>query len=215
MKNKKTRKIFVAGNRSDYGYANWLQSNGIVNDIHKADLVLGLGGSDISPHYYNQPDSGLLHCCPGIDKQEYEDYKRAIELGKKIVGTCKGAQWAAVLAGGALFQDIHHPYYHTVTTFDGRKMECNSLHHNMADLSKLKEGEDYRLLAWTEGLSPHHINGYRENVPCHKEPEVVFYPKINFLGFQNHNEMMFRRNKELDFIQWSRGLLNNLMESKL
>jgi hypothetical protein len=214
----RTRKIYVAGvGNQCYGYSNWLQGTGFVKNIEDCDLVLGLGGSDVSSHYYNQKDSGLLHCNYSTDKLEYRDFKRAIELGKKIVGTCKAAQWASALSGGAIFQHINHPYRHKIKTFDGKELLMNSLHHNMIDLSNLKENEDYSLLGWTENLSPYHINGDKENIECFKEPEVVFFKKTKWLGFQNHNEMLYR-NGDKDCqktIEWSQEILNRFMDDKL
>ena len=57
----------------------------------------------------------------------------------------------------------------------------------------MKEGEDYKLLAWSTVTSPHHTNGKGEdyNFPAdYKDPEVVYYPKIGAMGIQGHPEMM-------------------------
>ena len=69
-----------------------------------------------------------------------------------------------------------------------------------------------------ESLSPYHIDGWNKNNKCDKEPEVVFFPKIKFLGFQNHNEMMWRTTSDKDkenFVKWSQDLLNRFMSDKL
>lgn len=219
----KKRLVYVIGSGNQcYGYSNWLEKTGLTNDIEKADLCLGVGGSDVCSKYYNQPDSGRLSVSERTDAIEYEDYSQAIKLGKKIVGTCKSLQWGAALAGGAIFQDIRHPSYHKVRTFDGQYLFMNSLHHNMADLSKLKENKDYKLLAWAENLSPYHVDGWEKNIECEKEPEVVFFPKINFLGFQNHNEMLYRNGlygnssgETEKTIKWSQDILNRFIENKL
>ena len=207
--------LYIIGYNTDYGYANWLGKTKIVKDITKADLCMGIGGSDVSAKYYNQPDSGHLRCNPQTDYYEYRDYQKAIQLGKKIVGTCKSAQWGAALAGGAIFQDVTHPGEHKVKTFDGKELLVNSLHHNMCDLSNLKEGEDYKLLAWAENLSPYHINGFGQNVSCEKEPEVVYFPKINLIGWQNHNEKMYRNSAYKETIEWSKMLLDKFMNNSL
>lgn len=205
------RKIFVIGDSDNY--ANWM-SGAIVSSIHEADLVVGIGGADVSPHYYNQPDSGHLSCSPSTDKFEFEYYQKAMKLGKKIIGICKGSQWLCALAGGAIFQDVCHPGRHAIHTFDGQKLWSNSLHHNLADLSKLQDNQ-YKLLGWADQLSPIHIDGFNCNVPCEKEPEVVYYPKINALGFQNHNEMLYGREAFNDMIDWSRMILNKFMLNQL
>lgn len=214
--NKTKRIIYVAANgKRDYGYANWLEPDDFTDNIEEATIVLGLGGADVSPRYYNQPNSGLLYCSPETDAMEFLDFKTAIKLGKKIIGTCKSAQWAAAMAGGSIFQDIRHPGHHTLTTFDGLKIECNSGHHNMQNVLDLQENIDYKLLAWTENLSPYHINGYGEDIKCEKEPEVVYYPKINWLAFQNHNESLYRNNRFKKMIEWSQDKVDRFLNNKL
>ena len=148
MPKTKSRLVYVIGSgKYDCGYTNWIGRTGLTDKMEEADLCFGLGGSDVGNIYYNQPNSGHCYHNPETDTAEYFDYKKAIKLGKKIAGTCKALQWASALAGGAIFQDVRHPHYHEVKTFDGQHYYVNSLHHNLADLSKLKENEDYKLLA--------------------------------------------------------------------
>lgn len=210
------RIIYVAGNgKNCHGYSNWLLPDEMTNDINKATIVLGLGGADVSPKYYNQPDSGLLYCDPNTDAKEYADFKKAIDLGKKIIGICKSSQWGAALAGGSIFQDVYHPGQHKITTYDGLELLSNSSHHNMQNVLDLKEGEDYKLLAWAKGISSYHINGYGHNIPCPIEPEVVFYPKIKWLSFQNHNESIFGSFMHVNMIKWSQGIVEKFLDDKL
>jgi hypothetical protein len=216
------RKIYVAGSRGYNGfgspccgYSNWLNPDSFTGKIEQSTLVLGLGGSDVSSFYYNQQNSGRLYCDPETDKLEYEDFRKAIALGKKVIGICKSAQWGAAMAGGAIYQDVHHPWQHELTTFDGHKILCNSGHHNMQDVSNLKENNDYKLLAWTNSLSPYHINGDNENVPCEREAEVVFYPKINWLSFQNHNESIYDNPMFSPMIKWSQEIVKRFLAGQL
>lgn len=205
--------VIGAGNYC-HGYSNWLNIGGYTS-IEMADFCLGLGGSDVSSKYYNQPKSSYLFSDEITDRIEYEDYQRAIELKKPIIGICKGSQWLSALAGGAIFQHINHPYFHKISTYDGLKLTVNSLHHNLADLSNLKENIDYKLLAWAENLSPFHINGYNQNIECKKEPEVVYFPKINGLGLQNHNEMLYADDECSQMIDWSRNIVNKFLSGQL
>ena len=209
------RKIHVNASSHDCGYANWMEATGFTRNIEDADLVLALGGSDVSAHYYGQNDGGYLSCDRNTDALEYKGFIRAIQLKKKIIGICKGSQWGAALAGGSIFQHVRHPYYHEVTTFDGQKLLVNSTHHNMQNVLNLKENEDYKLLAWAEGISPFHFNGGKINVPCTKEPEVVFYPKINFLAIQCHPESLFGEAGSDKTINWMRDVLNKFTANKL
>lgn len=208
------RLIYVIGGfGSCHGYSNWLDGD-LTTSMEESSLCLGLGGSDVQAKYYNQPDSGHLSCSPETDKREYQDYKRAIKLGKKIYTTCKGLQWGSALAGGAIFQHVNHPYHHTIKTFDGKTLPVNSLHHNLCDLSKLKENEDYKLLAWTK-LSKVHIDGYGNDIPCEKEPEGVYFPKINLLGFQNHPELQNNNPQFEETMNWHREVLEKFLADKL
>jgi len=215
--NKTKRIAYVIGvGNQDYGYGNWMQIDRFTNDIREANFCIGLGGSDVSPSFYNMPDSGLCHSVYSVDIQEYKDYKKAIELKKKIVGICKGSQWLSVLAGGKLFQHIDHDYIHKIKTFDGKELLTNSLHHQMSDLEELAENSDYKLLAWSESLSNFHIDGNSDDRKCSKEPEAILFPKINGLGFQMHPEMIFKSaGKNHPFINWSREILNKFLDNKL
>lgn len=212
MSNQKI-KIFVICD--DEHYCNWIRDKEFTHKMKEADLVVGIGGSDVSNIYYNQPDSGKLHCYPEFDKYEYEHYLKAISLKKPIVGICKGAQWASALSGGAIFQNIIHPHHHFIETNDGQRFIVNSLHHNLIDLSQLKENEDYKMLAWANHLSPIHINGYNQNIKCEKEPEIVWFKKINFLGFQMHPEMMHYNSKFDSTMSYFKNLLNLFMVGNL
>ena len=207
--------VAASGNRC-FGYSNWIKPTGFTTKIEEADLVLGLGGSDVGCQYYNQPDHGNhLYDQPQLDKHEYADFKQAIEMGKPILGICKGAQWMAAMAGGAIFQHISHPSPHLVTTYDGKELLVNSLHHNLQDVSNLKEGSDYKMLAWADNLSPFHYNGYNQNIRCEKEPEIVFYPKIKALGFQHHPEMVLHRPGFEETNLWCKDIFQKFMENKL
>ena len=212
---KKRLVYVIASGSHDYSYCNWMNIDGLTNDIHKATICMGLGGSDVSSHYYNQPDSGHLHTSDWTDTREYKDYALAIELKKPIVGTCKGMQWLAALAGGAVFQHINHPYCHFIETYDGQKILANSLHHNMADLSPLNEGEDYKLLAWSSTTSDVHIDGWNRNITCLKDPEAAWFKKINAFGQQYHPEMLLHEPKAKPLIAWARQTLDLFLNGKL
>jgi gamma-glutamyl-gamma-aminobutyrate hydrolase PuuD len=60
----------------------------------------------------------------------------------------------------------------------------NSLHHQMCLLP-----DDAVLLAWGENIAVSYAHNGQNLIP-QKEPEVVWYPKINAIGVQFHPEMM-------------------------
>ncbi len=79
----------------------------------------------------------------------------------------------------------------------------------------MKENEDYKLLGWSNNLSPFHYDGYKKNNNCIKEPEVIYFPKIKWIGWQGHPEMMFRNSEFDETMNWSMTILNQFLDDKL
>lgn len=55
------------------------------------------------------------------------------------------------------------------------------------------EGEDYELLAWTDGMLSYHLDGNGKEMNPNrkfKEAEIVYYPKTKALAIQGHPEIM-------------------------
>jgi len=196
-------------------YSSWIPDAQRVYSIEEADLVIGEGGADVHPLFYKQ-ENKYSYSDRFRDIKEYNDYSKAIKLNKPILGICKGSQWACVLAGGALFQDVtDHGRSHEVSTFNGETIQVTSTHHQMADLRNLVEGEDYILLGWSSGISRYYKNGISDNNICEREPEFVYYPKINALGIQSHPEMV-RTSEENPYHNFCKKVLyENLLHRQL
>jgi anthranilate/para-aminobenzoate synthase component II len=221
-KKHKKEKIFVVGGYN--AYANWAERE-FTDNFEEAQLIWFIGGSDWSPKYYNQPDGGYLHCDEECDKYEMFYMQRAIAQGKKIFGTCRGAQILPCVGGlkGSIFQHIYHPFYHTCSTYDSKELVFNSLHHNLVCLNNLKEGTDYKLLAWSKPSS-FHLNGYDKDIQQTKDAEVVFYPKLGnkgamALGIQAHPEIIYSGGRFSKYanetIEWCQNTLNKFLNNKL
>lgn len=183
-------RVFAIG----WGDAEWLtvDDNFIESrSVEDADLIIFPGGSDINPELYKQPVGRYTHFYKNIDERQLEYFNP--HLGKKrFFGICRGLQLLTAMAGGELVQHSSHPFFHRITTYDGKILGTNSLHHQQAYLGNLVENEDYQLLAWAENLSNTHLNGndVEYDLPRdYKEPEVVYYPKIKAMGIQGHPEM--------------------------
>lgn len=193
MNKNKERKIYVIGSTS---YASWMQGS-LVKKMEDADLVVGVGGPDWSPEFYYKGKNKkhpTVSSYKDLDEYEWSQFQKAIALKKKIIGICKSAQAGAILVGGALIQhQSSNGYHHYMNTYDGRKILVSSLHHEAQYLaeSNLKEGEDYRILGWTENTLNFRYLDEKEQVKGSIELEDVFYPKINFLSVQSHPEMNF------------------------
>lgn len=179
------RKIFVVGNQTNY--ANWM--NGIViSSMKDADLVVFTGGEDICPEIYNVPENThpKTHFNKDRDYEESLAFMEALELGKHIVGICRGAQLACVANNGRLIQDQLNPNSkHMMITYDGKQLEVTSSHHQAQYPFNLPEDE-YQVLGWTEGMLPFHHDGDTKEMYPPQECEVVYYPKTKCLGIQGH-----------------------------
>jgi len=131
------------------------------------DGLLLCGGGDIDPSVYGQENIA----CDGIDVErdeaEFALVKRYVELGKPILGICRGHQVINVAFGGTMIQDVGedlclfhkrgeepvdrvHPVRACEGSFlfemFGQTFPVNSSHHQAVD----KLGEGLRPAAWAE-----------------------------------------------------------------
>lgn len=212
------RKIYIIGNA--FEYSNWMESER-VNDLAEADLVLATGGEDWHPSFYYK---GEHSAHPTVfsslyrDKFEMPVMKQAVEMGKKLIGICRGAQGGCVLAGGVLVQHQNDPHsVHKVICHDGQNIYVTSSHHQAQYPFGLKEGEDYKLLNWTENyVGPKYLDS-KTITDNPIDVETAFYPKINFLAIQSHPEWLFR-SREVQaerMIAYFRDLLDKHMNGEL
>jgi putative glutamine amidotransferase len=80
--------------------------------IGQSDGLLLQGGSDVAPQSYEEePLRPEWSGDPIRDRFELESFEIAIELGKPVLGICRGIQVINVALGGDLLQDIgtQHP----------------------------------------------------------------------------------------------------------
>lgn len=72
-----------------------------------ADAILLSGGGDVDPWLYGEePRPGLGRVCPERDEYEIALVRLACELGKPVLGICRGMQVINVALGGTLHQDV-------------------------------------------------------------------------------------------------------------
>ncbi|WP_068470940.1 gamma-glutamyl-gamma-aminobutyrate hydrolase family protein [Candidatus Protochlamydia phocaeensis] len=118
------------------------------------DGLLLSGGYDVHPHFYGEePDRLLQDIYPARDEYEIKLVHYADQMGKPILGICRGLQLLNVAFGGSLYQDVS--YYtssvlkhsqqagvevssHSVEILEGTKLKTilekpailtNSFHH--------------------------------------------------------------------------------------
>jgi putative glutamine amidotransferase len=102
------------------------------------------GGSDVNPALYGEDNTSSYVDTYSIERDlhEFEIYKEAMNLNKKIVGACRGLQLISVLNGIKLVQDIspRHDNYHPIDILDEDPVlkfvdsvnsvyKVNSMHH--------------------------------------------------------------------------------------
>lgn len=160
-----------------------------------AEVILFPGGGDWSPFLYKRPKHPQTGSSPDLwkyDKFQYVVAKKAVDAGKYIIGHCRGAQLACILAGGELVQHVqNHHGSHLITTFDGREITVNSIHHQMMMPWKVK----HEMLAWSNTkLSKTYETMENdldiEYVEMPLEPECIWFPEVKALATQWHPEWM-------------------------
>ncbi len=215
MEKNYKRKIYVVGNSGSY--TNWMEGQS-VKTMEEADLIVFTGGEDVNPDLYGENEGYQTYYSVERDIREIKEYEKARELGKPMVGVCRGSQFLCVMNGGKLIQHMEHPGGHDIITSDGQILEATSTHHQM-QLPYGLPNEDYKLLGWADELSKCHLNGDNQNInfPKHAfkdnrimEPEIVLYPKTKCLGIQMHPEYWIPT-KSHPTLKYLRGLLNELV----
>lgn len=207
-------RVYVIGNAK--WYTNWLPDVTIVNKMEEADLVLGSGGEDWQPSYYNERTGKYTSCNPKRDEFEWAAFKQAVNLDKPLLGVCRSAQGLSILAGGRLIQhQADNAPLHPMQTFDSKTLMVTSSHHQAQYPYDMPES-DFKLLGWTENISPYHLDGENKeiNLQPFKEAEVVYYPKIKALAIQQHPE--YHQQKDYpETNEWLLDLTNKLITGTL
>ncbi len=188
------KKVFIAC--ASYEYVRFFAANGyaVVSDINQADFVCFTGGSDVSPHLYNEHKHPSAHCDMQRDVVEKNFFNFAKQHKLPMVGICRGGQFLNVMSGGKMYQHVsNHTRYHYLADVEtGERIFCSSTHHQM-----MRPGEDAIIIAtakeygWREHMSPADEEKaiiIRENSLTLTDIEVVYYPKTEALCFQPHPE---------------------------
>lgn len=92
--------------------------------LRDIDGLLLQGGADVSPsNYGEQPLRSEWSGDPIRDQFEIAAIEVAIELGKPVLGICRGHQVLNVALGGSLYQDINHQVEGTLVHRDWHRYE--------------------------------------------------------------------------------------------
>lgn len=204
-----SKKIYVACGRYYSGYISWLEPLGfkLTNNISESDAVFFAGGEDICPSIYNDACGQLTNYNWHRDNEELAVFRAS--KNKLKIGVCRGGQLLTALNGYKLVQHVHHPYMHDVHTIEGDEIPANSLHHQQFLLqpNQILKTSNYKLMAWTNRLSPIHLNGEDEDynfAPDYKEPEIVVYESAEHgksIAIQAHPEALHNKHRFVKYCQ--------------
>jgi putative glutamine amidotransferase len=209
------KKIYVVGKGMDTNYADWMNGE-LVNNMEAADLVVFTGGADVSPYIYGDEHNPKTGNNPERDRYELKEFRAAVDQNKHIIGICRGSQFSCAASGGRLVQHQENPnFIHPIQTSSGSTVLITSTHHQAMYPYDMNP-EEYKVLAWTEGVSPIHENGRGEEISPtpFKEVEICYFPKTKALGIQGHPEMM-NKNKYPETFAYLENLLDSHLNDKL
>ena len=182
----------------------------------KPDLMIFTGGEDVTPSLYGERRHPATRSCQMRDMRERTFYGAGQEVGAKMVGICRGAQFLTVMNGGKLVQHIHdHGISGTHTLELNHEsevpVEITSTHHQCMYPFNLSSSE-YVIIA-------HSLSTHMEGVPEIDDlvppvgvvPEIVWYDKTNCLCIQGHPEYMDTDSSGYLYVQF---LIENLILEK-
>jgi putative glutamine amidotransferase len=175
-------------------------------DFEIIDALVLWGGQDISPSLYNQTriaNSGPTECS-GRDVFEWELMRECLKRSIPIIGICRGAQILCAFAGGSLIQHVsgHRNSNHSITTKDGELLTIAGDHHQMM----YPYDVEHELIAWSsaflsETYQPDNtVASISLDKKTHKEPEIVWFPKIKGLAIQGHPEWEPPNSRSVDYV---------------
>lgn len=154
------KRVFLRGKPGDFeNYLAALRACGAepvlsmeLKAADDCDALLVPGGADVDPIHYGQINTASVGIDPDRDRDEIALIRRFLDLGKPILGICRGHQVINIALGGTLIQDIPghtqldgcdrihpvralHPFLQDLY---GDHFVVNSSHHQAVD--RLGEG---------------------------------------------------------------------------
>jgi len=181
-----------------------------LTDVNHIDCLLLWGGTDISPSLYGQnpaPQNEGPALPSKRDLIEWQMVQHCVKNNIPIIGVCRGAQLLCAFDGGKLAQHIDgHMTSHTIVTDAGEIFYAAASHHQM-----MLPAPGAEIIATSR--MPMHDGFYIGEDGIYElieedgflEPEVVYFPKIQALGFQPHPEW---ESANSPFLKWAVNLVH-------
>lgn len=176
-------------------------------DIESADLVVFLGGADVSPYLYGQkPVDEVTYCDQQRDKRERDVFELCRNKKIPMFGICRGAQFLHVMNEGTLWQHVdNHTQQHLIYDVEeDLTVMSSSTHHQMMEYN-----ETMVLLACTNDPVATILKNDETTIQVDSgviEVEACFYETSQCLCIQGHPEY-----GPPEFASWSFHKLHELL----
>lgn len=159
----------------------------------EADLVVFVGGSDVSAEMYDQRDVACRGTDPKRDAYEKAVFEMCRRRSIPMFGICRGMQFLHAMNGGKLWQDVQGhagPEHYIVDLDSDVRVFATSYHHQM-----VMDNDRLRVIAVTEQqisrafVNPDlYINLKGDNQGHEIEIEAGAYDETNCFFVQGHPE---------------------------
>jgi len=184
-------------------------------DDGRVHFMLIPGGEDVHPSLYKENKG--KHSVVNLNTDEFEQRLiKKVSNGTLKVGIGRGAHLLTALAGGKIIQHVNNNEHVTqiIETADG-EIKMSKKHHQMMYPNDV----DHVLIGWAKtNRSTVYLNGENENFELpkdFKEPEIVYYPKINALCIQGHPEWGMGSNEDVkNMRKYVNALIKNYVNFK-
>lgn len=160
-------------------------------DVWSADLIVFVGGEDVTPMYYGErPIPGTVFNL-SRDLFEVKTWKM-IDYAVPKIGICRGAQFLNVMNNGYMYQDVdkhtmNHNLFDVTDVKEEKPIKVTSTHHQM-----MVPGEGGQLLSYAKESTYRKYEGGRSVCSeLTKDSEVIYYPDTRSLCVQYHPEYTY------------------------
>lgn len=165
--------------------------------IEEADIVVFVGGADVTPEIYKQAKMAGTYNDFERDQVETEIYHKCLERGQVMFGICRGAQFLHVMNGGQLWQDVNNHGGRDHEIYDIEEdvhLTVTSYHHQMlaltpdTDLEVLAVCSDQIATRFKSDTMTIDLKKEGSNVDVELEIEAGYYNKSKCFFVQGHPE---------------------------
>ena len=186
-------KIYVVGGANNY--VNFIENAELVDKLEDAQLVVFIGGEDVTPSLYGCRRHPTTYNNTKRDEKEKSIFEKINPKTQVVYGCCRGSQFVTVMNGGLLVQNVNnHAIGSTHGITDGYKVyEITSTHHQMMYPFNLESGYDILFTSYNNSSDIYEGDKISSAYIHDREPEIVLYHRDRLpkcLAVQGHPEMI-------------------------